>query len=131
VKRLYVPGGDPVTRDDPLRALDDTPFKEVFQERGAALESARAQLSRVEEQVRSSEQIRQSELKSASENLYYRKEDLRGRTEEYEATRKLNRTRAASDFAYYDALSKYLLAKFEEADAHHRLERARAAVQVG
>jgi len=132
IKKLYVHEGDYVKKGDPIIELEDTTFKEIFQERVLALQAAEAELQRTLKQLTYNEEIRRKELESAKANMEFRKQDFAIKQEELKRLDKVNLTgRNVAEFAIFDLQSKNAQARYDIVEAEWRLQQAEATVGVG
>ncbi len=131
VGSVHVREGDRVRRGQLLfEVLDEVRLDDVRRAE-AAMAAAYSELGRVKKSVSFAQHTRELDLASALSNLQFRKEDLDNRRQMYDAVSKLRKDRAVSGFEYFDARSKYAMARFELSEAERGVQKARNAVAIG
>jgi multidrug efflux pump subunit AcrA (membrane-fusion protein) len=131
IKKVNVQQGDPVRKGQVLYELDDSLFQEAHKQRLAAFNFAKADLERVREEIKYNQKLRELSLASAEAEVKYRNDDLDIRKKELEAYKQLERTKAASLFDLYQAMSYTLQAGFQQAEAGRHLVRAKDEIVLG
>lgn len=131
LKSVRVHDGERVRAGQVLFELEDTVFQEVVQQKEAALATARAELERIKQSVELNEAVRTLTLASAEAGIKFRNEDLQTRKMEYETLERLNRSKSATNFEYFESRSKYSQARFDLATAELNLQLARNQIQLG
>jgi RND family efflux transporter MFP subunit len=131
LKAVNVHNGSEVHKGQTLFVVDDTSFLEIIKQGKAELEAAKAEVAYLKEAISYNEKIRKLELASAQSELHFRTQDEQARHSEYDTIRRLQQTKAATDFQLFDILSKYEKAVFDKAEAEKRLEKAKDAQTVG
>jgi RND family efflux transporter MFP subunit len=131
LKAVNVHNGSEVHKGQTLFVVDDKLFVEIIKQNEAEVKSATADVAYWKEALVSNERIRKIELASAKDDLHYRTQDEQARHSEYDTIRRLQQTKAATDFQLFDILSKYEKATFDKSEAEKRLEKAKDAQTVG
>ena len=138
VRAVHVREGDLVHRDQVVLEVDTNMLEESLKHKQTTLAAAEAALAYVRENISYTQKLRELALEMAKAELQYRTADLDRRQTEYDATNKLYQGSpsgsawpAVSLFAFVNAFSQYIQAKYELAVARDRLERAKRAIPVG
>jgi multidrug efflux pump subunit AcrA (membrane-fusion protein) len=131
VKTVHVHEGDQVHRGQVLFELEGDVLKQILKQREKDFDAAKLDLDRANLLAFLNARGRELNLLSAEINLKFRQEDLEIRKVEFEVLDKLVQARAARDFEYYEAKSRFARARFELSEARHRLQLAQDAMKSG
>lgn len=131
VKEVHVQEGSPVSDGQLLVTLEDEWLRQLFEQREAALASAKAELDRVLAQTPLNQHIRELDKVTADAQIKFRTEDLENRRQYYETSNKLYRERAVTLLEYWDSRARYAQAQHGITEAEYNRRRVENTVKVG
>jgi multidrug efflux pump subunit AcrA (membrane-fusion protein) len=131
LKKLLVHEGDFVRQGQLVCEFEDQDYRAVLAQKKSALDSAQATLERIQEQLKYNSKVRELDLKTAEDEVAFRKEDLQNRQTEQEMFGKLSKTGAASLVQFYDARSQAFQARFDLSKAQATQVRTRNSMTIG
>jgi multidrug efflux pump subunit AcrA (membrane-fusion protein) len=131
IRALHVHEGTPVNKGQLLLEFEDSVFNEFLKQREAAFATAKAELNMWREQIPLLVKSREQGLTRSDTEVHFRKEDLGNRQLAFDMFSRLFKDKAATTIDYWDAVSKYLQARFDYRTAEVNLQNAKNALAIG